>query len=157
MKADRDATFDFDGALALARRLYALADSVASAGARRRELAGVAQRSFRGPHADQFARRMSREQDGFSSVPAGLRCDAEDLAQMWAQAMDNRNRVAYARHVDALKARRSEITRIGDWLTGGFHYPPEPAPVAVPQPPGFAPTAAPTPWSSPAAVPAATG
>lgn len=157
MKADRDATFDFDGALALARRLYALADSVASAGARRHELAGMAQRSFRGPYADQFAGRMSMEQDAFSSVPAGLRRDAEDLAQMWARATDNHNRVAYARHVDALKARRAEITRIGDWLTGGFHYPPEPARVAVPQPPGFAPTAAPARSLSPAVAQAAAG
>lgn len=149
MKAANAATFDFDGALALARQLYALAGSVAAAGARRQALAQTAQRSFRGAFADQFGARMAVELDNFSSVAAGLRQDSEDLAQMWAQAMDNKNRVAYAHHVDALKAKRSELDQIGDWLTGGFHYPPEPAGVCVPQPPSFAPTATPVRYLSP--------
>lgn len=149
MKAGKDAGFDFDAALAMARRLYALAGSLTAATARRQALAQAAQRSFAGAYAEQFAARMHLEQDNATSVAAGLRQDAEDLAQMWAKAMDNRNRLAYAHHVDALKAQRDEVQQIRDWLTGGFHYPPEPASVCVPQPPGFAPTAAPVRYLSP--------
>jgi len=39
-----------------------------------------------------------------------------------------------------IKNNRSVLDSIGDWFTG-FHYPPEPAPVALPQPPAFTPTA----------------
>lgn len=149
VKAGKDAVFDFDAALAMARRLYALAGSLTAATSRRQALAQAAQRSFAGAYAGQFAARMSVEQDNVASVAAGLRQDAGDLAQMWAQAMDNRNRLAYAHHVDALKTRRDELHQITDWLTGGFHYPPEPGAVSVPQPPGFAATAAPVRYLSP--------
>lgn len=141
MKASHDVVFDFDGALALARRLYALADELAQVGAARQRGAESASLGFEGSYAQAFSARMGTEKTNVSAVAAGLRGDAEDLATMWKTEMDNENRVRYARHVDALKAARSEVAQIEDWLTGTFHYPPEPAGVPVPQPPGFAPTA----------------
>jgi hypothetical protein len=63
-----------------------------------------------------------------------------DLATMWKHAMEEENRRLYARHVDDMKNNRSVLDTIGDWFTG-FHYPPEPAAVPLPQPPAFTPTA----------------
>ncbi|MGH2719317.1 MAG: hypothetical protein ACRDJU_12155 [Actinomycetota bacterium] len=141
VKAGHDVVFDFEGALALARRLYALADQLASVGATRQRGAEGASVGFVGSYAQAFSGRLATEAANVSAVAAGLRGDAGTLAAMWKTEMDNENRVRYARHVDALKSARSEVSQIEDWLTGTFHYPPEPAGVALPQPPAFAPTA----------------
>ena len=135
-----DLKFDYQGALALARQLNALADEVTRAATKRQQLANTAKEDFIGAYADQFASRMTVEQANFKAVAQGLRNDAMAVATMWKQAMDEENRRLYARHVDDVKSHRSVLESIGDWFTG-FHYPPAPAAVAVPQPPAFAPTA----------------
>lgn len=55
--------------------------------------------------------------------------------RLWKAEMDKGNRARYARRVDAWQSARS-VCQIEDWLTGTFHYPPEPAGVTLPQPPG---------------------
>jgi phosphoglycolate phosphatase-like HAD superfamily hydrolase len=136
----RDVVFDYDGALNLARRLWALADEVTGAARRRGELALVAATNFAGAYGDQFSSRMSVEATNMTNVTQGLRADAMAVAGMWKAAMEEENRRIYARHVDDLKSHRSVLEQIGDFFTG-FHYPSEPDPVPLPQPPGFAPTA----------------
>ena len=141
MQADKtDLKFDYEGALNLARQLNNLADQLAQAGTTRQGLSDVALKDFIGAYADQFRSRVSVEQANFKAVVQGLRNDAMDLATMWKHAMEEENRRLYARHVDDMKNNRSVLDTIGDWFTG-FHYPPEPAPVPLPQPPAFTPTA----------------
>ena len=135
-----DLKFDYQGALALARQLDALADEVTRAATKRQQLADTAKKDFIGAYADQFASRMTVEQTNFKAVAKGLRNDSMDLARMWKNAMDEENRRLYGRHVDDVKNHRSVLDSIGDWFTG-FHYPPAPAAVPVPQPPAFTPTA----------------
>ena len=135
-----DLKFDYTGALALARQLNSLADAVAAAATKRQGLADTAKKDFIGAYADQFGSRMTVEQTNFKAVVKGLRADAMDLATMWKNAMDEENRRLYGRHVDDVKSHRSVLQDIGDWFTG-FHYPPAPAAVPVPQPPAFKPTA----------------
>jgi len=131
-----DLRFDYQGALNLARQLNTLADQVTSAATKRQTLADTAKKDFIGAYADQFASRMTVEQTNFRAVAKGLRNDA----MMWKNAMDEENRRLYGRHVDDVKNHRSLLDSIGDWFTG-FHYPPAPAAVPVPQPPAFKPTA----------------
>jgi len=106
----------------------------------RQQLADTARKDFIGAYADQFASRMTVEQTNFKAVAQGLRNDAMDVARMWKNAMDEENRRLYGRHVDDVKNHRSVLDSIGDWFTG-FHYPPAPAAVPVPQPPAFMSTA----------------
>jgi hypothetical protein len=141
MEANKtDLKFDYEGALRLARQLYGLAGAVGQAATKRQGLADTARKDFIGEYANQFGSRMTVEQANFQSVARGLRDDAMAVATMWKQAMDEENRRLYARHVDDVKSHRSVLESIGDWFTG-FHYPPAPAAVALPQPPSFAPTA----------------
>ena len=125
-----DLTFDYQGCLNLARQLNAMADEVTGAATKREQLATTAKKDFIGAYADQFTSRMTVEQTNFKAVAQGLRNDA----------MDEENRRLYGRHVDDVKSHRSVLQDIGDWFTG-FHYPPAPAAVPVPQPPAFKPTA----------------
>jgi len=135
-----DLKFDYQGCLNLARQLNAMADEVTGAATKREQLANTAKKDFIGAYADQFTSRMTVEQTNFKAVAKGLRNDATDLARMWKNAMDEENRRLYGRHVDDVKSHRSVLQDIGDWFTG-FHYPPAPAAVPVPQPPAFKPTA----------------
>lgn len=152
LKAGSNIAFDFDAALALARQLYTLADQVAGVGATRQSGAEGAGIGFQGSYAQAFATRMANEAASVSAVAGGLRADAHQLASDWKAEMDQENRVRYARHVDALKARRSELDKITEFFVGGFHYPPEPEGVPTPQPPAFAPTAALVAYPAPAAM-----
>lgn len=135
-----DVRFDYEGALRLARTLWALADELEDAkGARQREVL-AALRTWRGPFGDQFRDRAEDEQTSIASLVAALRSDADQWAQAWKMAMDEQNRRLYARKVDQIKKDRSTLDKVGDFFTG-FDYPPEPAPVPKPAPAGFYPTA----------------
>jgi hypothetical protein len=135
-----DVVFDYEGALSLARRVYSLAVEVANVAQVRGDLAGSAAVGFSGVCAQQFFARTSVEAATCDRFSKGLQMDAMAVAQMWKAAMEEENRRLYARHVDQVKSRRSTLQEIGDALFG-FHYPPEPGPVPLPQPPTFAPTA----------------
>lgn len=135
-----DVRFDYEGALRLARTLWAFADELEDAkGARQREVL-AALRTWRGPFGDQFRDRADDEQTSIASLVAALRSDADQWAQAWKMAMDEQNRRLYARKVDQIKKDRSTLDKVGDFFTG-FDYPPEPAPVPKPAPAGFYPTA----------------
>lgn len=135
-----DVTFDYDGALALARDLWSLADAVDAHRAVREEKAKHAQQDFEGTYATDFGTRMTAESDANRRVAQGLRDDAHAMAKLWKDAMDEQNRRLYGRHCDRMHEERSGWARIGDVFTG-FEYPPEPEGVPQPQPPGFLPTA----------------
>jgi len=134
-----DVVFDYQGALSLARRLWALADEVTHVAGQRRELADSAKTNFMGAYGDQFSSRIGVEGTNLTNVAQGLRNDAMAAARMWKAAMEEENRRLYARHVDEMKSHRSVLQSIGDFFTG-FDYPPEPEPVPLPRPPGFAST-----------------
>lgn len=135
-----DVRFDFEGSLRLARSLWAYADELEAAKGVRRTDADGALRSWKGPYGDEFRERTDEEQQTIRALIAGLRSDADAWAGAWKAAMDEQNRRLYARRVDALKAERSKLEKVGDFLTG-FDYPPEPPPVPKPAPAMFHATA----------------
>lgn len=136
----RDVRFDFDGALRLARSLWAYAEDLEAARGTRRGHAADALRSWRGPFGDEFRERAGDEASSLASLISGLRSDADAWAGAWKNAMDEQNRRLYARRVDEIKAERSNLEKVGDFFTG-FDYPPGPSPVAKPAPAMFHATA----------------
>jgi class 3 adenylate cyclase len=134
-----DVRFDYDGALRLARSLWAYADELEAAKAERKTEAEHALRTWKGPYATEFVGRGNDEQTSISALIAALRSDADAWAQAWKNAMDEQNRRLYARRVARMKEERSVAAKIGDWLTG-FEAPPPPAPLPKPGPAGFYPT-----------------
>jgi len=135
-----DVKFDYEGALSLARNLWAFADDVEAAAGNRLTSASAALKDWKGTYGDQFAGRANLEQTDLGLVVAGLRTEADGWAAAWKDAMDEQNRRLYARKVDKMKEDRSTAAKIGDFFTG-FEYPPEPAPVTKPSPGGFYATA----------------
>lgn len=136
----RDVRFDFDGSLRLARSMWAFAEELEAAKARRGSHAAAALASWRGPFGDEFRERSDDEAASLASLISGLRSNADAWAQSWKDAMDEQNRRLHARRVDQIKAERSNLEKVGDFFTG-FDYPPAPAPVAKPAPAMFHATA----------------
>lgn len=139
--AASDVVFDFEGALAVARRLWALADSLDRVMAGRESLAAEALTSWRGNHAVSFAARVGTERVDIDTAAGWLRVGAEEWAAAWKEAMDEQNRALFARECQ----RREDEA---EWYESGFFgavlggpdMPEEPAALAVPTAPGFAST-----------------
>lgn len=140
LHAEAGLVFDYTGMLALARRLWSLAEEVWAAMASRTSLAGPAQANFAGGYANQFRDCLGDEQTHATRVAAALRSDADLCAQAWQKAMDEENRRRWAAQVEALKKQRSLVQEAWDhWF--GTRFPPEPGGVARPRAPGYIPTA----------------
>lgn len=141
LSADVDVEFDFDGALRLARRLWALAEYLQALQSNRADSAEVALRRWTGPRATAFSGRHADEQQSFGHVVAGLQSEAMAWAAAWQQAMTQQNWVLYARAERANKADRSNLEKVWGGLVGHDDLPPLPEQVMVPKSPSFSPTA----------------
>ncbi len=138
-----DVVFDFEGSLRLARRLWRLADEVTLAAGRRIEAREAAQAAWRGPHAEHFATvRAPNEDASTANVVAALRQEAVGWGVMWAAALNDQNRINWARAVEQEKDHRSTTERFGDFFVGddSAGQVPEPPPYPAPRPPTFVPT-----------------
>lgn len=143
VKAGRSVVFDFNGALALARSMWALAGHVEDTRNARSQAAATALRQWRGRFADQFRQGAAADQANATNIADALRTDARLLATRWTDAMQQQGNVLYAEHKQRVIAQRSLWEQIGDTIFGDHtNYGPTPKRPAVPQPPNFAPTAA---------------
>ena len=136
--------FDFEGSLALARQLWALADEVDSADRARESQFDDAMVKWRGAYADEFRNRRETERISKGNVVAGLREDAEAWAQAWASALDQQNRNNRAAAVERVREERNIFEKGWDATFGqddSDREVPMPEPVRVPIPPRFEPTA----------------
>ena len=120
--------FNFDGALELARRLGALAEEVATAFSVYGAEADAAFAVWSGPHRDRAVDRVSKQRHSTTLTIRSLRSEADRWAQAWASAADD------------LRRERWVVA-----ATRGQDGPPlaAPAPVEVPHPPSYLPTAEP--------------
>ena len=142
MDAATSIRFDFDGSLELARSLWRLADDVEQLLTSRWALASTAATGWTGRYGVEFAERVGAEQSTGSVLAQQLRGDATGWAMAWTAAMDEQNRILYARAVKRVEDSRSTLDKIGGFFTGHDDLPPMPQPAAVPQPPYFFPTRA---------------
>jgi hypothetical protein len=120
--------FNFDGALELARRLAALAEEFEATFSVYGAAADAALAVWSGPHRDRAAGRVVQQRRSSAATVRSLRSEADRWAQAWASAADD--------------ARRERWVAAA---TRGQDGPPlaAPAPVEVPHPPGYLPTADP--------------
>lgn len=110
--------FDFDGALALARKLWSLADDLERSKLTRTQQADTAKAVWRGQYADQFGVRMTDEDTTRANVINGLREEAKGWATSWKNAMDEQNRRNRAKAVDEERENRSGAEKFGDFFVG---------------------------------------
>jgi hypothetical protein len=134
--------FDFEGSLAHARQLWALADRLEAARHARRVDADAACASWRGRYGDEFRALVDSEQADFVRVVGGLRAEAQAWAVAWRDAMNEQNRRSRAQQVDLVRSRRAVGEQLVDVFVGDdsdVEVPPAPW-ASVPVPPGFVPT-----------------
>lgn len=137
--------FDFDGALELARSLWALAEEVSEEEQGRQQDAETALARWAGPYALQFTERRANEFQSSMNVWNGLRANAEAWAAAWVDAMEQQNKNNRAAAVQEHRDDRSWIHR--QWDEKGFGEDDSESKVAAaqrpatPRPPSFTPTA----------------
>lgn len=88
--------FDYGGALALARAFENLASAVEDTHAIRAEARDQAETSWKGDLGDDFETRNEDEDTSCKNVVEALRANAKSWAQVWAQTVDEANRVQRA-------------------------------------------------------------
>ena len=135
-----DVRFDYDGSLDLARRLYRLADQLATLGAERHRWGSHALVDWAGPLGVEFADRADIETADLVRIAGELRAAADGWAQAWAGALNQQNRRLFARACDVVRSRRSTMDKVTGFFTGHDDLPPEPFTRPVPTAPHFIPT-----------------
>lgn len=113
-QANERVRFDFSGSLLLAKRLWSLADDLASEDADRAGDAELALAKWRGALATEFAERRATEASNRDVADAALRADARQWAQNWAEAMNEQNRRNRAAKVTELRDARSGWAKFSD-------------------------------------------
>jgi hypothetical protein len=132
--------FDFEGSLELARRLWQLADHLDQFASTRLALAQAALADWLGPFGTQFGDRVDTELSDASTGSNLMRAVAESWAQSWAKAMNQQNRVFFAREVCRIQDSRSNFESVVGGIFGHDDLPAEPSPVSPPTAPSFYPT-----------------
>jgi len=132
MQAAGDVVFDYEGALTMARRLWALADTLETLIGARETASEDALVGWLGPHGDSFVTRVDTERVDVDAVVASFRVGAQGWAAAWKDAIDEQNRI--------LQARRFEYNKDHQGTFGGLdgvERPHDPEPRALPREPNF--------------------
>lgn len=137
MEAGPDVVFDYDGALTVAKRLWAFADALGTLMTDRETASGEALVGWLGPHGESFADRVDTERIDIDATSSSLRDGANQWAAAWKDAIDQQNRVLHAR---AWEHSKNNQGFLGIGKLDGIERPPDPEPRALPQPPEFAAT-----------------
>ena len=138
--AAADVRFDFDGSLALARRLWRFADALDELGRARGEQGALALTTFTGVYGREFAERLSAEVQELGVAARELRAAADAWAQAWAHAVNEQNRRLFARECDRIERDRSLLDDVMGFLGGHHDLPRQPPELGAPRPPHFAAT-----------------
>jgi hypothetical protein len=138
--AAADVRFDFDGSLAVARRMWRFADELDALGAARRDEGEHALTTFTGVYGRQFADRVSSEVHDLGLAAHELRTAAGAWAQAWAHAINEQNRRLFARACERIERDRSLVDSVKGFFGGHHDLPPQPRQLGVPRPPHFAAT-----------------
>ena len=137
LSAGSDVKFDWYGSLSLARRLWAFADDLETAATTRGSEVEGALKSWLGAYADEFITRTNDEQTSLTTVVSNLRNDATNWAQAWKLAMDQQNRVLFARKTKEVEDNRSGWDNFTGDLFGHDDLPAAPPTIDVPTEPNF--------------------
>ena len=134
--------FDYAGALALAAKLWSLADDVDSLATTRERSSASASVEWEGSYGAQFDVASIDAVTRARAVATTLRADAQAWAQAWAKAMDDQNDITYQQEYDRVwRAHEAEREQSFFAALSPINLPRRPDPVAVPAAPSFAATA----------------
>lgn len=146
-------TFDFEGSLQLARKLWALGEALETDSGTRDTDAVTAKEKWEGKYGTEFVGRRDGERTKESNAAQQLKSEANDWAKAWAGALEQQNKNNRAARVNELAEEKKDDRSMWEKGTDGLGFTDETsledaqnevpaAPtVPVPQPPGFAPTA----------------
>lgn len=134
-----DVRFDYDGSIAMARRLWQLAERLQTLSSERLSWAEEALVHWQGPKADEFADRINTEIGDLDRGEQEVRSGAVLWAEAWARAINVQNRRLWAREAHRRKQERSFWQKSVDHFNGFDDFPPDPPEYGPPQPPHFTP------------------
>jgi hypothetical protein len=147
--------FAYDDALAAARDLHALADTIRAAQVERDAAAATATQRWSGPKRLELDEKMTTERADAARIAGGVEETAGQIARAWAQARGEQDRINHARWQDHDEQNRHDgelnvveyAHKLGDNLASvfghGTDYGPPPSDPPVPTPPRYEPTRAP--------------
>lgn len=100
--------FDFEGSLELARKLYALSESIEADATARETDYTTAKAKWKGAYGDEFVTRREDERSKEVAAINQLRSEADLWASAWAQAMTQQNKNNRAAKVEAVAKQKSD-------------------------------------------------
>jgi hypothetical protein len=141
--------FDFDGALVLAQRLWALGSRIDDTVSARAAAAQTAEQEWHGAYATQFDDRINQSTSEGSQLAASASGLAKLFAEAWAHAATQQRWNDRATWIQNKENNKSAWDDATGWVFGDDidKNTPNPPDVDVPGPPDFAATTNPhVPW-----------
>lgn len=133
----RHVVFPFKEALPAARDLWELAGRLEAHQGRRGEAADLARKDWSGLAHDAFETLVGSAEGDTATIAGALRDRARLLADVWARAYGQENRVLWAEDVNRKIEQDGFWENLGEWFAGEDDYGDPPPNPAVPQPPLF--------------------
>lgn len=139
---DANVAFPIDSALAAARAAYRLADAVSSSRTTMNTLntTHLSDADFKGPHADVSDSKVEAYRTSATNMASGLRTFAEQIAQGWAAARGQQDRINFARYCEDESSNDGWGENAWESVAGEDDYGPPPENPGVPSAPNFSAT-----------------
>jgi hypothetical protein len=145
--ASENVKFSYDLARQAARDLWALAERVRAHQAEWSTAVGGARADWLGPKRDRFDDDIRAEEITATAMAGGLEDVARQIAQSWAAARGQQNRINWARWQDDMQRREDDTNVFQKFANGVAHtfghttdYGSTPEDPAPPGPPSFEPS-----------------
>jgi hypothetical protein len=139
---DVDVAFPISSALSAARAAYRLADAVSASRTTTNTLNAthLSDVDFKGPHADVSDSKVEAYRTSATNMASGLRTFAEQIAQGWAAARGQQDRINFARYCEDESSNDGWGENAVEFFAGEDDYGPPPENPPVPSAPGFSAT-----------------
>ena len=139
---DTNVAFPIDSALAAARAAYRLADAVASSRSTMNTLNAthLSDADFKGPYAEVSDSKVSAYRTSSTNMVSGLRAFAGQIAQGWAAARGQQDRINFARYCENESSNDGWGENAWESVAGEDDYGSPPENPAVPSAPNFTAT-----------------
>lgn len=140
--SDVDVAFPLDSALAAARAAWRLADAVSESRSTMNTLDSthLTDADFKGPHRDVSDGKVSAYRTSSLNMAGGLRTFAGQIAQGWAAARGQQDRINFARYVEHEIQDDAWYEDAAEWVVGEDDYGAPPENPDVPTAPNYAAT-----------------
>lgn len=140
---DANVVFPMDMALPAARNVWQLADEVEASKGQLSTAQTSAQRDWLGPHREVFDSKCTTYSTSAGNTADAIRALATGLAEAWAAARGQQDRINKARYVEHEISDDGAVENFFEHFSGEDDYGPPPDNPGVPGGPGFAETRAP--------------